>query len=182
MPRPSIIPSRYLPEARMARIIAHWTAGTNKASNIDRQHYHFILEGTGALVVGNHPVTDNALLRGNNYAAHTLNCNTGSIGIAVAAMFGATETPFDAGAYPLTETQWDVLIEAIAQLCIVYSIPVTPKTVLSHAEVQGNLGIRQRGKWDIARLSFLPEIKGAKAIGDLMRSQVSQILTSKAVA
>ncbi|MER8369697.1 hypothetical protein NKH70_28955 [Mesorhizobium sp. M0991] len=36
----------------------------------------------------------------------------------------------------------------VAELCKYYRIKVTSKTVLSHAEVESNLGIEQRGKWD----------------------------------
>ena len=49
---------------------------------------------------------------------------------------------------------------------------VTPKTILSHAEVQGNLGIKQNGKWDIARLPF-GHLVGAKAIGDDFRAKTT---------
>lgn len=52
----------------MKRIILHWSAGSNVVSAIDRDHYHFIIGG-----------------------AHTLNCNTGSIDVALAGMADATK-------------------------------------------------------------------------------------------
>jgi hypothetical protein len=63
--------------------------------------------------------------------------------------------------------------------CRRYDIPVTPKTVLSHAEVQNNLGIKQRGKWDISRLAVDPSMNGAKACGDLLRASVAAVLVGK---
>ncbi|WP_248311240.1 hypothetical protein [Bosea sp. UNC402CLCol] len=53
---------------------------------------------------------------------------------------------------------------------------MTPKTVLSHAEVQGTLKIAQRGKWDIARLAFDPPVGGAKACGDMFRAATSALI------
>ncbi|MGF7055404.1 hypothetical protein GGC47_004615 [Bosea sp. OAE752] len=53
---------------------------------------------------------------------------------------------------------------------------MTPKTVLSHAEVQGTLKIAQRGKWDIARLAFDPSAVGAKACGDTFRAATSALI------
>lgn len=54
--------------------------------------------------------------------------------------------------------------------------PDYTKTLLSHAEVQANLGIKHRGKRDISGLPFDPSVKGAKACGDLMRSAVAALL------
>ena len=73
----------------------------------------------------------------------------------------------------MTAAQWEALPAVVTGLCRRYNIPVTPKTVLSHAEVQGTLGIAQRGKWDVARLAFDPSVKGAKPCGDLLRAAVS---------
>jgi len=167
------IPALWLPMAKMKRIIMHWTAGSYTASEEDKEHYHFLIDGSAKIIKGVHSVSNNEVIRGSNYAAHTLNCNTGSIGISICCMAGATESPFNPGNYPMKAEQFGVLIEAVAQLCEVYDIPVTPQTVLSHAEVQGNLGIQQRGKWDYTRLPFDPQIKGARAVGDHIRERVS---------
>jgi N-acetyl-anhydromuramyl-L-alanine amidase AmpD len=156
----------------MQRIIAHWSAGAHKASALDKEHYHIIIEGDGTVVKGDHDISDNVNTADDDYAAHTRACNTGSIGVSLACMAGATENPFKAGRYPMTKTQWDVAMEVIAQLADFYKIPVTNKTVLSHAEVQPNLGIQQAGKWDFTRLGFDPSVVGAKACGDKMRAEV----------
>lgn len=157
----------------MKRIIWHWTAGTNKATALDRKHYHFIIEGDGAIVSGNLPPEANLSTRDGEYAAHTLNCNTGSIGISLAAMAGAVERPFSAGRFPITQDQIDALTRLTARLCVKYRIPVERETVLSHAEVQPTLKIRQRGKWDIAWLPGMTETADPVKVGDFLRGMVA---------
>jgi hypothetical protein len=170
------VPTAWMPAASMQRIIVHWTAGAHKASGLDRSHYHVLIEGNGTLVRGAPSIKLNEAPAKAGYAAHTRNCNSGSIGVSMCCMAGAIERPFKAGSAPMTREQWDQMILVVADLCKRYGIPVTPKTVLSHAEVQTNLGIAQRGKWDIARIAFLPDIVGAKACGDLMRRSVAAAL------
>ena len=156
----------------MDRIIIHWTAGGHTPSNLDKEHYHFIIAGDGSVVAGKWPVSANAKPVKGKYAAHTLNCNTCSIGVSVAAMAGAVERPFNAGKSPITSAQLSALAALCRDLAAKYKIPVTRETVLSHAEVQPTLGIKQRGKWDIA---WLPGMKGPGdpvAVGDKIRAMV----------
>lgn len=167
------IPSEWMPSAAMQRVILHWTAGAHKATEFDRKHYHILIEADGKVVRGIPTIDLNTFPRARpGYAAHTLNCNTGSIGVSMCAMAGAVERPFNAGSAPLTKAQWDKASEAVADLCRHYKIAVTPKTVLSHAEVQTNLGILQRGKWDIAKLPFDPAFDTARECGDRFRAEV----------
>lgn len=166
------IPSQWMQQVKMNRIVVHWTAGAYRASELDKEHYHIIVEGTGLLVKGDHDISDNVNTADDDYAAHTRACNTGAIGVSLACMHGAIERPFDAGKYPMTEVQWASAMDVIAQLAAFYKIPVTNKTILSHAEVQPNLGIKQRGKWDFTRVAFDPTVIGAKACGDKMRKDV----------
>jgi hypothetical protein len=171
------IPSDWMPEAKISRIIFHWTAGQNKASADDRKHYHLLIEGDGKLIRGVPSIALNSEPKAKaGYAAHTLNCNTGSIGVSLCGMALAVESPFNPGKQPITRAQWNALVYVIMQLCKRYSIAVDRKTVLSHAEVQQTLGITQKGKWDIARLPFDDSIKGAIAIGDQMRTLVKSKL------
>lgn len=175
-PANGAVPADWMPAARMSRIIVHWTAGNHQASADDREHYHLLIEADGKLVRGVPSIALNDAGGAKpGYAAHTLNCNTGSIGVSLCCMAGAIESPFKAGTAPMTRTQWDALPRVVADLCRRYGIAVTPKTVLSHAEVQANLGIAQRGKWDIARLAFDPSVTGAKACGDRLRAAVSAL-------
>ncbi len=172
-----VVPLDWMPPAHMSRIIVHWTAGQHNASSLDRGHYHLLIEGDGSLVRGTPSIALNdAGGTRMGYAAHTLNCNTGSIGVSLCCMAGAIESPFKPGPSPMTRQQWDVLPSVLADLCRHYGIPVTPKTVLSHAEVQSTLGIRQRGKWDITRLAFDTGVIGARNCGDLFRRAAAEAL------
>lgn len=171
----SIVATEWMPAAPMKRIIVHWTAGGHIASSLDREHYHILVEGDGTLVRGHPWISDNVNVAGkpaHEYAAHTLNANSGSVGVSLCCMAGATESPFSAGRAPMTRAQWNAMTSVVADLCRRYGIAVTDKTVLSHAEVQTDLGIQQRGKWDFTRLAFDPSVVGAKACGDKMRAEV----------
>lgn len=157
----------------LKRIVVHWSAGTYSVSSLDREHYHFIIGGDGAIVPGQHSPEDNINTSDGDYAAHTLNCNTGSIGVAFAAMARATESPFSAGAYPINDVQLAAMVGLCARLCKQYGIPVTPQTVLSHAEVQPTLGIIQRGKWDVAWLPGMTRPADPVTVGDVLRAKIA---------
>lgn len=154
----------------MKRVILHWSAGSHQVSEIDREHYHRIVAGDGTIVKGDFPIEDNLSTSDGIYAAHTRGCNAGSIGVAMAGMMGA-EGPGKLGKYPLTKVQFDACIELVKKLVKQYEIAVTASTVLSHAEVQTTLGIRQNGKIDISfGIPGKPELKTARACGDYIRS------------
>lgn len=158
----------------MKRVICHWTAGTYEATEFDRKFYHFLIDGNGLVVKGKYRPEDNLSVADGVYAAHTAGTNKDSIGVSICSMAGAIEKPFKAGKYPLKKSQWDVMIKLVAQLCKQYKIPVTPQTVLTHAEVQKTLGHPQKQKWDISRLPFDPKTVGATAVGDLLRKSVKE--------
>ena len=88
-------------------------------------------------------------------------------------MADAVERPFRAGRYPITELQIDVMATFVADLCRKYRIPVTRRTVLSHAEVQPTLGIHQRGKWDIAWLPGMKAPADPIIVGDRLRAEIA---------
>lgn len=142
------IPKNLLTPCAMERIICHWSEGNYKANSTDLEHYHILIEGDGTVRGGDHTIVDNVSTRDNDYAAHTLNGNAGAIGVACCCMVGCQERPFKPGSQPLKKSQWETMVQVVAELCQFYGIPVTPKTVLGHGEVQVNLGITQRGKWD----------------------------------
>lgn len=160
--------------SKLVRVIAHWSVTDYKCDATSKQHYHFIFEGDGKEVVGNHPPEANESTGDGVYAAHTLGCNTGSIGVACAAMLNAI-SPDNYGGYPIQKEQFEAMCSRIAKLCKKYQIPVTPKTVLMHGEVQKTLGIKQRGKWDIGVLPYAG-LKTVEACGDYMRKLVSENL------
>lgn len=174
------VPASWMPAAKMSRVHLHWTGGAYAANATDRKSYHILIEGPPnvRLVRGDKSIKANEAGSGMTPASHTLNANTGAIGVSICSMGGTDvrESPFVAGKYPITREQWDMAIDALANLARRYAIPVTPKTILTHAEVQANLGIVQRQKWDITRLVFEPKAIGAKAVGDLMRRSVAAVL------
>lgn len=162
----------------MKRIVIHWTAGTHKPSAMDRKHYHHIVSGDGEVVDGNLPVAANESTAGG-YVAHTRGLNTGSIGVSFAAMHGANERPFSAGKYPITEAQVKAMTQLVFDLSERYDIPITPETILTHAEVEPNLGVKQRGKWDVNWLPGMDQAGNARAVGDLLRQKVRDLHQSQ---
>lgn len=164
----------------MDRVILHWTAGRSTASSLDKKHYHLLVEGDGSIIEGKESPEDNLVTSDGDYAAHTRGLNTGSIGIGLCGMHGAIESPFNAGAYPLTEKQITSACSLVADLCEKYGIRADRKGVLTHAEVQHVYGVRQRGKWDIARLPFRTDLRGAAAVGDYLRDQVIMRMNANA--
>lgn len=179
VPAPYLVPQEWMPNANMKRVIPHWTAGSYVASGLDREHYHLLIEGDLTVVRGKHSIKANEYIGSKSpdrYAAHTRGTNTGSIGISMCASAGAVERPYNPGRFPLKEEQWQRAAEVTASLCKRYNIPVTDKTVLTHAEVQPNLGIAQNGKWDIAKLPFGNNLVTARACGDDFRRRVSETL------
>lgn len=158
----------------LQRIIIHWTAGGPNASGLDKEHYHFIVQQDGQIIPGKMKPEDNASTKDGKYAAHTLNCNTGSIGVALCGMAGAVESPFSAGAFPIKWPQIAVMCSLVAKLCHQYGIKVSRQTVLSHAEVQPTLGIKQRGKIDIMWLPGMTALHDPIGIGDRLRGDILQ--------
>jgi hypothetical protein len=157
----------------MKRIILHWSAGAHTPSDLDRNHYHFIIDGAGRVHNGKWPVSANEKPVKGQYAAHTLNANTGSIGVAVAAMAGAKERPFDAGSHPITPAQVQTLVTLCRKLMAEHGIKATRETVLSHAEVQPTLDIKQRGKWDIAWIPGMDKPGDPVKVGDHIRGLIN---------
>ena len=155
----------------MDRIIIHWTAGTHKASATDLKHYHFIVEGDGNVVAGDLPPEANKSTS-TPYMQHTRALNTGSIGVAIAAMHGAQERPFKAGKHPITQVQIDAMAALCADLCETYDIPVSRQTVLTHAEVQPTLKVWQRGKWDVTWLPGMKTVGDPVEVGNTLRDMV----------
>ncbi len=88
----------------MKRIILHWTAGAHNASALDKEH--FVIEGDGNIVRGDHTIDDNVSTADDDYAAHTRRTNTKSIGVSVCCMAGARESPFKPGPFPMKKGPW----------------------------------------------------------------------------
>lgn len=156
----------------LQRVVMHWTAGAYGAIALELRHYHRLIMQDGRVVAGDHAPEANADISDGRYAVHTRALNTGSIGVAVDAMGGAHQVPFDAGTWPVTAAQVNGLVEEVADLCATYAIPVSRWTVLTHAEVQPLLGVWQRQKWDITWLPGMDEPGPAVAVGDVLRERI----------
>jgi len=164
----------------MERIVLHWTAGADGVNDIESDAYHFIVSRDGTVTPGKDPVEANIPpLAPGQYAAHTWNLNSYSIGITLDAMAGATERPFSWGRYPITKVQVDALCKLTAALSVQYGVPVTRETILTHAEVQPTLGVRQRFKWDITVLPGMEKPGDPVEVGDILREQIKKNLRGK---
>jgi hypothetical protein len=166
----------------MKRIICHWTAGTYTVSATDRKHYHYIIDGDGGLALGGLAPEDNLNTSDGTYAAHTRGANTAAIGIAIAAMHNARERPFNAGAYPIKDKQVEALVKQCARLAARYGIPVRRDTILTHAEVERTLGIKQSGKWDVVWLPGMEKPGDPIAVGDVLRGKITAAMAPAPMA
>ena len=88
-------------------------------------------------------------------------------------MAGAQERPFSVGSHPITPAQVKALASLCAALARQYGIPITPQTILTHAEVQPVLGIKQRGKWDITWLPGMNAPGDPIAVGNKLRALIA---------
>lgn len=163
----------------MNRVHIHWTAGTHRVSTLDKKHYHFIVNGDGEVEPGDLLPEANLSTKDGRYAAHTRGANTGAIGVAFAAMHGAKESPFDAGDHAITREQVYAMAGLVADLCETYGIKVTPRTVLTHAEIQPTLGIKQRGKWDVTWLPGMHKPDSAIVVGNKLREMIQSRMEPK---
>ena len=176
---PSIPPLNSLP-ARPKRIILHWTGGGHRANSVDRRHYHYVIEGDGTVVAGEHPVAANLRtpLKDGEYAAHTGGFNAGSVGVALAGMFGARRGG-DAGPYPLTKAQIDTLITFVALLCDTWGLdPHDPAQLFTHHEawtLHRVKGVSNPTKWDITTIPFRPDLEEDE-VGPWLRWQIADRL------
>jgi len=162
------------------RVTMHWTAGTHTANRVDRQHYHRLYEGDGAIVLGDHTPEDNRDTSDHVYARHTANLNTRNLGVALCAMRDAREAPFHAGSHPITRAQVDAMVRDVAAQCLEYGVPVTRQTVLTHAEVERTLGVAQKQKWDITWLPGMTRPGDAIEVGDTIREMIREEMIREA--
>jgi hypothetical protein len=145
------------------RVHLHWTAGHHKANSTDLRAYHGLYEGDGKCIKAADPWVQRS---------HTLNANSGAVGLSMCCMAGANERPFRWGRAPMTAAQLSAMCRDAASLCIAYDIPVTRWSVLTHAEVQPTFGIVQRWKWDIAVITGMIAPGDPIEVGDKIRDMI----------
>lgn len=147
----------------LSRIIFHYTASTYTPNDCDKSHYHFIIDGDGKVVKGKYKPEDNLNCKDGNYAKHTGGLNTGSIGIAISAMYSKD--------YPIKRKQVEAACKLAAELCNKYGIRITNKTVLTHAEVGKMLPhSTSAGKIDIINLPCMA-VYGMVNVGNVLRNK-----------
>ena len=158
------------------RVHWHWTAGAYGAIALELRAYNAVVDKDGNVHDGKFRPEAQARYQVGKAASHTLNANTGAIGISCDAMAGARERPFEWGSAPLTQAQIDGMIDQTALWCVAYDIPATRYSTLSHSEVQKTLGIRQRWKWDINVLPGMDRPGDPIQIGDRLRAMLVERL------
>lgn len=171
----ALVPAKWMQPCEMLRMVMHWSAGGHKASTLDKEHYHILIENDGKLIQGDHTIDDNVSTGDDDYAAHTRMLNSKTIGIAVCCMAGAEESPFKPGPSPMLELQWNTMAQVAAELAKFYKIPVDERHILGHGEVQRILGVTQRGKWDPMVLPWNPGLS-KKQVGDAFRAKVASFM------
>lgn len=155
----------------MKRIIIHWTAGTYVPNSTDKMHYHYLINDKGEVINGNYKPEDNENCYDGRYAQHTGGGNTGSIGVALCGMCGYS-SPCRQGNYPLTKKQCEAAFNFIARLSIIYNIPITAQTVLTHYEFGiNNPATTSSGKIDITYLPPYPMITKSQ-MGTFIRNKI----------
>lgn len=160
----------------ITRVHWHWTASGYVVTPRIVSHYNDVFDYEGNHYDGGAPAQQQSVYIPNKYGvSHSLGSNTGAIGMAFAGMAGAKQTSstVNQGKYPLTWEGIDGMLERTMEYCDMYDIKVSPWTTLTHAEIQRNLGIRQRGKWDIQCLPDEPGILRTSAeVGDILRKRM----------
>lgn len=155
----------------MKRIIIHWTAGTNQPNNVDKEHYHYLIDGDGKVYQGKYKPEDNENCSDGRYAAHTGGGNTGSIGVSMCGMCDFRSSA-NLGKYPLTKKQCEATFKLCAELCKKYGINVTKQNVITHYEFgKAHPNTSSAGKIDIIYLPPYPEQTTDK-IGDFIRNKI----------
>lgn len=155
----------------MKRIILHWSGGKYVPSSTDRAHYHFLVDKFGQITKGKFNPKDNENCNDGCYAAHTGGLNTGSIGIAMCAMWGY-KSPKEIGNYPFTRVQGEAMWSYCATLLKKYNLKPSIDTILTHYEV-GKMypNSTSAGKIDISFIPYEPNIK-KENVGDYIRKKV----------
>ena len=155
----------------MKRIFLHWSAGGYTSSQVDFEHYHFLVLKNGDILKGKYTPEDNLNCNDGHYAAHTGGFNTGSIGIALCAMYGY-KNPKNPGNYPFLRVQGEAMWAYCATLLKKYGLKPLKDTVLTHYEVGKMLpNSTSAGKIDISFIPYEPLITADEA-GDYIRNKV----------
>ena len=164
------------PVSEPRRVILHWTAGTGRATELERRHYHYLTQQDGTTVSGVDIGWNlRSIPRGaprSEYAAHTRGMNSWSVGWALCGMMGAKPGgPY--GPHPITAKQVDAALDEVAAFMRAWRLPPGRGTLFTHAEAESIHGHPQPGKWDITEL---PWDRSVKDVGEWIRGEVRRRL------
>lgn len=166
--------SQIFGEAGLHGIIWHWTAARKIPTQDDLKHYNdgFDFEGNHYDGGARPEIQSNYDWRRKIGVSHTRNANTGRIGMSVAGMYGASGWPMNWGEHAVTWAGIDAMLERSALYATEFDIPVTKWSMLSHAEVEEVLGIKQKGKWDFMVLPGYTKPINAVEVGNILRARL----------
>ena len=155
----------------MKRIILHWSGGGYSPNGCDLEHYHFLVDKFGKIFKGKFSPQDNKNCNDGKYAKHTGGLNTGSIGVALCAMFGY-KNPKNIGKFPFLRVQAESAFAYCATLLKKYDLKPSKQSVLTHYEV-GLMypNSESAGKQDINFIPYEPEIR-PDFVGDYIREKI----------
>ena len=155
----------------MNRIILHWSGGNYTPSLTDFEHYHFLVDNKGNITKEKYKPEDNLNCNDGYYAAHTGDFNTGSIGVALCAMYGY-KNPLNVGNFPFLRIQAESAFAYCATLLKKYGLKPVKNTIMTHYEV-GKMfpNSTSAGKIDITYIPYEPSIE-KNEVGDYIRNKV----------
>ena len=176
----------------ITRLYLHWSVGTYNETFTD-YNLMSVINGDEFIGLVTHNPEDNAV-GSPHMGSHTAGRNTGALGIAVAAMYGATEHDF--GSYGMTQHQINVFNSITAAAAKKYGVDVNGVThdgeplIITHAEVAmfdsyfpGDpvvAGKSESGppyRWDLARVNPSADPlskREALLTGDQLRMAIRQ--------
>lgn len=144
-------------------IVLHWTAGNYLPSNIDKEHYHYLIDKEGNIYTGKYKPEDNLNCNDGKYAAHCGGGNTGRIGIAICCRRELN--------FPPQQKQVEAMCKLAAQLCIAYNL--IPSNCITHAEFgQQNPKTSSAGKIDINSLPYA-KVSGITKTAEYLRNKIN---------
>ncbi len=161
-------------KGKVKRIYLHWTGGNYGQVYDD---YHINIDADGKVY---------ATCELDKTLAHTLNRNSGSIGIALCCGAGAVcyhvRSPhgIDFGDQPPTHLQLEKLAQIIAILANVLELPITRTNVMTHAEVAALDGYAPGSgsdvRWDLWYLPWMPQYRNVLLGGVIIRERAEWYL------
>ncbi len=155
----------------MRRIILHWSAGRYYPTQFEKQFYHYLIDKEGKVYEGLYSPQDNLNCNDGKYAAHCGGGNTGSIGVAMCAMYGFKSRK-ECGSFLITPIQFESCMELCARLCAQYGLKVDDSTVMTHYEFGvKNPKTTSAGKIDIVYLPPYPWV-AQNDIGSFIRTKI----------